>query len=83
MWSNAASTSPPLLVLFMEFFLECDSRALVLGGVGLRVSAGACDIDLRPLLVLEILMDLVTDVRASPAVDAEWGLVNVLALPEE
>ena len=85
MWSNAASTSPPLLVLFIEFFLVGDNKALVLGGVAFRVSIcarGAVVVDLRPLLPREILMDLVAGPLLSPSEEAEDGLLSVLALPE-
>ena len=87
MWSNAASTSPPLLVLFIvEFFLVGDNRPPVLGGVAFRVSIGARGAvvdDLRLLLPLDNLMDLVTDVLLRPAFEAERGLVSVLDLPKD
>ena len=88
MWSNAASTSPPLLVLFIvEFFLVGDSKPPELaGGMAFRVSIGARGAvvdDLRLLVPLDSLIDLVTDVLLSPALEAERGLVNVLDFPEE
>ena len=84
MWSKAARTSPPLPVRFSEFFLVGDIRAPEAGGVAFLVSVGARGvvIDFRPALPLEILIDLVTFVRLKPAVEAELGLVSVLALPE-
>ena len=85
MWSNAAKTSPPLPVRFIEFFLVGDRRALVLAGEAFRVSIGArggVTVDLRPLAPLDNLMDLVTDDRPRPMADAELGLPSVLALPE-
>lgn len=88
MWSNAASTSPPLLVLFIvEFFLVGDSKPpKPAGGVAFRVSIGARGAvvdDLRLLVPLDSLIDLVTDVLLSPAFEAERGLVSVLDFPEE
>lgn len=89
MWSNAASTSPPLLVLFIvEFFLVGDNNPpMPAGGVAFRVSIGARGAvvdDLRLLVPLPgNLMDLVTDVLLSPAFEAERGLVNVLDFTEE
>ena len=57
----------------------------MLGGVAFRVSIGARGavvVDLRPLLPLEILMDLVAGPLLSPTEDDEVGLLSVLALPE-
>ena len=85
MWSNAARTSPPLPVLFNEFFLVGDRSEPEGGGVAFLVSIGARGavvVDLRPADPREILIDLVTLVRLRPAFDAVCGLVNVLALPE-
>lgn len=56
----------------------------MLAGEAFRVSIGARGgvvVDLRPLVPLDNLRDLVTDDRLRPIVDAELGLLSVLALP--